>query len=42
MFSLIIYSTSTQAKLTEPEVKFVQTITKDFIDTACEHGYAIM
>jgi hypothetical protein len=33
MFSFTFYTTNVQAKLTEPEDKFIQTITKDFIDT---------
>ena len=33
MFSFTVYSTNVQAELTEAEDKFIQTITKDFIDT---------
>lgn len=33
MFSFTFYSTNVQAEFTEAENKFIQTITKDFIDT---------
>ena len=33
MFSFTVFSTNVQAELTEAEDKFIQTITKDFIDT---------
>jgi hypothetical protein len=33
MFSFTFYTTNAQAKLTEAEDTFIQTITKDFIDT---------
>lgn len=33
MFSVTLYTTNAQAKLTDEEDRFIQTITKDFEDT---------
>lgn len=33
MFSFTVFSTNVQAELTEAEDKFIQTITKDFVDS---------